>query len=109
MLGKNKSTLALAALLVLTALVLAACAPGTNPMENVPPDGGSVAGFWLGLWHGFIAPVTFVLSIFRPDVNLYEVHNNGIWYNLGFAIGASILFGIGHGSRSMPKRASKAS
>jgi hypothetical protein len=107
MLGRNTSGLALAALLVVIALVVAACAPGTNPMENVPPDVGQVAGFWLGLWHGFIAPVTFVISIFRPDVNLYEVHNNGIWYNLGFAIGASILFGIGHGGRSLPRGASK--
>jgi len=39
--------------------------------------GGSVAGFWLGLWHGLIAPITFVISLFSDNVNFYEVHNNG--------------------------------
>ena len=98
MLKANTKALVLIALLVLTALSLSACAPGANPMENVPPEGGTVAGFWLGLWHGIIAPITFIISIFRSDVRFYEVHNNGIWYNLGFVLGAGIL--LGGGSRA---------
>jgi hypothetical protein len=28
-------------------------------------------------------------------VNIYEVHNNGNWYNFGFVFGLSIVFGSG--------------
>ena len=45
----------------------------------------------MGLWHGFISPVTFVISIFSRNVRLYEVHNNGTWYNFGFVLGAGPL------------------
>jgi hypothetical protein len=31
------------------------------------------AGFWLGLWHGIICPVTFLISLFNDNVNIYEV------------------------------------
>jgi hypothetical protein len=81
--------------LILLALVLVACAAGVNPEVGVVAEGGDVAGFWLGLWHGMIAPITFVISLFTDNVNFYEVHNNGNWYDLGFVIGAGILFGGG--------------
>jgi hypothetical protein len=80
---------------LLSALVLSACAAGVNPEVGVNPPGGTVAGFWLGFWHGIIAPVTFVISLFNDSVNLYEVHNNGNWYDFGFVLGAGILFGGG--------------
>ena len=77
------------------ALILAACAAGPNPaVVELPPD---VAGFWQGLWHGIIAPVTFFISLFTDRVNIYEVVNNGNWYDFGFVLGAGILFG---GSRA---------
>ncbi len=86
--------------LVMLAFVLAACAAGANPEIGTPAQGGDPAGFWLGLWHGIISPVTFVVSLFTKDVNLYEVHNDGSWYNFGFVLGAGILFGGGFlGSR----------
>ena len=81
--------------LVILALVLTACAAGANPSLGVPPEGGQVAGFWLGLWHGIISPITFLISLFNRGVNLYEVHNDGNWYNFGFVLGAGILFGGG--------------
>ena len=90
----DRRTLGAVALIVLV-LVLAACAPGGNPEIGIAPEGGSVAGFWLGLWHGVIAPVTFVISLFTDNVSLYEVHNNGNWYDFGFVLGAGILFGGG--------------
>ncbi|MFO7292435.1 MAG: hypothetical protein FWJ92_08805 [Actinomycetes bacterium] len=81
--------------IAVAALVLAACAAGSNP--EVSADG---AGFWLGLWHGFISPVTFVISLFTDDVSLYEVHNNGNWYDFGFVLGAGIILsGGGAGAR----------
>jgi hypothetical protein len=77
-------------------LVLAACAAGVNPEVGTPaPDTDSVAGFWLGLWHGIISPITFLISLFTDDVSIYEVYNNGNWYDFGFVLGAGILFGGG--------------
>jgi hypothetical protein len=77
---------------VLGALLLAACVAGANPQVDAGPD---PAGFWLGLWQGFIAPITFVISLFTDNVNIYEVNNNGNWYDFGFVLGAGILFGGG--------------
>lgn len=50
-------------------------------------------GFFFGLWHGFIAPFSFIGSIFMSDVAMYAVNNNGFLYDLGFVLGAGILFG----------------
>ncbi len=72
-------------------IILASCAPGPNTAERTPDSQGRVAGFLLGLWQGFIAPVTFIISIFTKSVRLYEVHNNGFWYNFGFVIGAGLF------------------
>src|SRR5438874_6345123 len=84
-----------AAPLVVLAVLLAACAAAGNTVRSVPNAHGHVAGFWLGLWQGAIAPITFLISLFSNRVNVYEVHNNGNWYNFGFALGAGILFGGG--------------
>jgi hypothetical protein len=91
-------------LVAAAALVFAGCAAGPNPAVNTLPDEGSIAGFWLGLWHGVIAPVTFVVSLFNDSVNVYEVHNNGGWYNFGFVLGAVVLIGGSHGVRPAPPR-----
>ncbi len=80
-------TLALFALLF---LALAACAAGPDTAARAA--GPDAAGFWLGLWHGLISPVTFIVSLFNNQVNIYEVHNNGSWYNFGFMIGISAVF-----------------
>ena len=82
-------------ILILLGSVMTACAPGPNPEVRNAPEGEIPAGFWLGLWHGIIAPATFIVSLFTDNVNLYEVHNNGNWYDLGFVLGAGILFGGG--------------
>jgi hypothetical protein len=47
-----------------------------------------VAGFWAGAWHGLICPIAFVISFFDHKVSIYEVHNNGHWYDFGFILGA---------------------
>jgi hypothetical protein len=80
---------------VLLAMVLVACAAGPNPELGKAASGGDPAGFFAGLWHGFISPVTFLISLFTKDVNIYEVHNDGNWYDFGFVLGAGILFGGG--------------
>jgi predicted small lipoprotein YifL len=65
--------------------------PGSNPLMNKPDALGHVAGIGLGLWHGFISPVTMVVSFFNKNVQIYEVHNNGSQYNLGFVLGLAVL------------------
>ena len=76
-------------------LLLAACAASGNTARRIPNGHGHIAGFWLGLWQGAIAPITFLVSLFSNHVNVYEIHNNGNWYNFGFVLGAGILFGGG--------------
>jgi len=69
-------------------------APGPNPTVNTADAQGRIAGIWLGIWHGFISPVTLVLSFFNQNVQMYEVHNDGNLYNLGFFLGVAIVFVI---------------
>jgi len=90
---KNEKCLKVAALIGLVSL-LAACA-GPNTVLNTPSSTGDVAGFWSGLIHGVIAPLTFIISLFEDNIRMYEVHNNGNWYDLGFVLGAGVLFGGG--------------
>lgn len=87
-------------LAILIALLLSACAAGANPAVDVAGPDGDVAGFWMGLWHGIIAPITFIISLFSDTVNIYEVHNSGNWYDFGFMFGLSMsVGGSGAGSR----------
>ncbi len=93
---RTRGTTAVLAVVVL--LASAACAAGPNPELGA---GEPVAGFWYGLWHGFILPVTFVVSLFTDSVSVYEVHNTGNWYDFGFVLGISIVFGGPFGARRM--------
>jgi hypothetical protein len=86
-------------LVLLLVVTLTACAAGPNAAANQPGPEGQVAGFWLGLWHGFISFFTFIISLFNDNVSVYEVHNNGGWYNFGFILGVSMFFG-GSGNRT---------
>jgi len=52
-------------------------------------------GFWSGLWHGIISPISFIASLFSNDIAMYGINNNGGWYDFGFVLGAGILFGGG--------------
>ncbi|HEX7502156.1 MAG TPA: hypothetical protein VF451_01945 [Acidobacteriota bacterium] len=82
-------------LFLLVLLTTVSCAPGANQLAKTPDREGGVAGFWLGLWHGLIAPITFIVSLFSSKVSLYEVHNSGGWYNFGFVLGAGLFLSGG--------------
>ena len=71
-----------------------------NELENSEDQSGNVAGFWLGLWHGFIAPFAFIVSLFKDDIGIYETHNNGRWYNFGFIFGLMLIFGGNRGAQA---------
>ncbi len=84
--------------IVFLVLLCASCAPGNTRFEVKP------AGFFAGLWHGFICVFTFIISLFSDSVHMYEVNNGGNWYNFGFLIGASLFFGgSGRGSKRKKK------
>jgi hypothetical protein len=83
--------------------ILAGCAPGPNQFKGTASAHSVVAGFWLGLWQGFIAPFVFVASLFKSNLSIYEVHNNGAWYNFGFLFGLACFFG-GGGNRAARRK-----
>ena len=98
----NKTYLGVIVFLIV--VLLSACLAGPNPMEKKSDDKGEVAGFWKGLWHGFLAPVTFIISIFSGKVRFYEVHNSGFWYNFGFVLAAGLFLSGGILGRSKKKK-----
>ena len=66
--------------------------PGPNPEVDKPSENKHIAGLGTGLWHGLISPGTLIVSFFNPEVQMYEVHNTGQLYNLGFFIGMALVF-----------------
>lgn len=90
-----KSVWAVLASLLFT-IWLASCAAGQPP----PVPLIDTPGFWKGLWHGFIAPVTFIVSLFSDGVRIYAFPNAGRWYDFGFMLGiGGFSGGVFAGSR----------
>jgi hypothetical protein len=69
--------------------ILAIAGPGSKYQLS----GAKPAGFWVGVWHGMISPIIFVVSLFNPRVRIYETHNRGRLYDFGFIIGICAAFG----------------
>lgn len=91
---------ATAALAVVALALLGACAAGPNPGVDTSTIGGAGPyGFWWGLWQGMILPITFIVSLFTDSVSVYEVHNTGNWYDVGYVLGISLVFGGPLGAR----------
>ena len=86
---------------MLAALMFSSCAPG-NIRWNQDVTPGNEAGFWAGIWHGFIIIITFIISLFTDKVRIYELNNNGWPYNLGFIIG--LIISLGGACRGAKKR-----
>lgn len=79
-------------LLFLIIILFASCADN-EPLVSECMNGHTY-GFWGGLWHGFIAPLSFIGSLFFDSIEMYAPNNNGGFYSFGFVLGAGIL-GIG--------------
>ena len=77
-------------------LLLSGCADSLN-IESCRTS--NIYGFWSGLWHGFIAPLSFFCRLFNDDIAIYAINNNGRWYDFGFVLGSGIL-GFGAGKKS---------
>jgi hypothetical protein len=89
-------------LIIALALLLTVlnCAPGNERFTE------EAAGFFAGLWHGFICFFTFIISLFSKTVQIYEMNNTGGWYDFGFILGAAIFFG-GSGKTQSKKKICK--
>ena len=76
-------------------LALAACTA-----SQLDISGPRAPGFLLGFWHGLIAPVTFLVSLFDEQVRIYAFPNGGRWYDFGFMLGiGGFSGGVFAGSR----------
>ena len=83
--------------LVAMSLTLAACI-AKQTMAAVNP---AAPGFLEGVWHGFIFPVAWIVSLFTDQIAVYAVPNNGGWYDFGYFVGICFL---GVGARSSRRR-----
>jgi hypothetical protein len=78
-------------------MVLTACIARQTPAAVTPTS----PGFLEGVWHGFIFPVAWIVSLFTDDIAVYAVPNNGGWYDFGYFVGICFL---GVGARSSRRR-----
>src|SRR4051812_35697374 len=79
---------------------LSACA-----VQSAAAVAPAAPGFLLGLWHGFIFPVAWLLSLFMPQVAIYAVPNGQTparrltgWSAMPFATASFlgiVVFGVG--------------
>lgn len=73
-------------------LLLTGCA---DTVDFTLTDESEPVGFWYGLWHGMIAVIAFVVSLFDDTVSVYAINNSGGWYDFGFLLGVISVWGGG--------------
>lgn len=89
MLSSSYTRVLLISILVITmVMILAGCVPGDGKNTQARP-----AGFFWGIWHGWMAPLSLILGIFDSNIRIYEIFNNGWSYDFGFYI--AIISGFG--------------
>lgn len=82
---------------LITALLLMGCLPEAAVSPTIEP-----AGFLRGIWHGWIAPISLIVSIFDDSVSIYQPINTGFWYEFGFYM--AIIGGFGGLSLARKKK-----
>ncbi len=75
---------------LLIVVLLSGCADVVHVKECLH---GHEYGFFGGLWHGIIAPFSWIGSLFSDDIAVWAVNNNGGWYTFGFVLGVGALTG----------------
>jgi hypothetical protein len=89
-------------LILILIVLLTSCVNVVNIKECLPMEEPS--GFWSGTLDGMIMGPSFICSIIWDDIAIYDVNNNGVWYNFGFVGGFfTILKLIGFGRKKMNK------
>lgn len=90
---KRTKLLSIVIFVVLALMLFSSCAE----VQNIEAcKMGHTYGFFGGLWHGIIAPASFVISLFTDNVAVWAINNNGGWYTFGFLIGVGSLGFGGH-------------
>lgn len=85
-------------ILILSLLfTLTACVPGNGTYTLDEP-----ATFFSGIWHGWIAPISLIISILQEKIRIYEPINTGLGYDFGFYM--AIISGFGGLSFSRKKK-----
>lgn len=97
---KKKKLILLTILLIVITLMLTGCVPGDGTYTASKP-----AGFFWGIWHGWIAPISLIIGLFKRNIKIYEVINTGWWYDFGFYI--AIISGFGSLSVFRKKHSNK--
>ena len=69
-------------------LALSGCFPHQTAQGTAEPP-----GFFTGVWHGWIAPISLVVSLFDSDIRIYQTPNSGWWYDFGFYM--AVISGFG--------------
>lgn len=69
-------------------LTLTGCVPGDGTYTSARP-----AGFFWGIWHGWIAPISLIIGLYNKNIRIYEVVNTGWGYDFGFYV--AIISGFG--------------
>ena len=87
---KNKK-LAIGIFFCLLLINLTSCAPAGYEYSK--------AGFFSGIWHGFIIVFSLIGKLFGADIGIYAEHNTGFFYWLGFIIGIGGFGGGGAAAR----------
>lgn len=85
--NKNRHFI-LVLILVLIIGLISSCMP--NPTEAANPK---PSGFFKGVWHGWIAPISLIVGFFNDTTRVYDPHNTGWWYDFGFYM--AIISGFG--------------
>lgn len=93
----KKRTLIMCLMILAVSMILTGCIPGDGSYTADDP-----AGFFWGIWHGWIAPISLIISIFQDGIRVYEPMNTGWWYDFGFYI--AIISGFGGLSLSRNKK-----
>lgn len=96
----KKKILFVCLFLLMITMQLAGCVPGDGASTLSKP-----AGFLTGIWHGWIAPISLIWSIFNPAIGIYEAVNTGWWYDFGFYI--AIISGFGGIALTRKKKCDK--
>lgn len=71
-------------LLITAVLTLSGCLP------NDALEKDHEAGFFMGIWHGWLCWLSFILGILT-DIRIYAAVNTGWWYDCGWMLGAGLF------------------
>ncbi|HHW30617.1 MAG TPA: hypothetical protein GXX20_02920 [Clostridiaceae bacterium] len=96
----KKKVLLIGFIVLLIIFTFTGCVPGDGTYTSSNP-----AGFFWGIWHGWIAPISLIIGLFKDNVRVYEVMNTGWWYDFGFYI--AIISGFGGISLTRKKSSNK--